>query len=225
MKIFVLILLACQTVCLSYAQRARYPVAAPYAGWGAYSKKFLDVFSCAVNQAALPDMPSFSAGVYGENRFQAPGLNMFRLSAALNGCSGGFGLNTWYFGNPDFNESNIGLAYGKSLGDVNLGIQFDYRRQMTAGAGREDAATFEVGTIWRITDRASAGVHVFNPIGASMLGREREKLAYAYSAGLGFEASDQVYLCMQISKEEAKPADIMAGIQYVFAEQFFAGIG
>ena len=224
LKTFILILFACQTIYLSYAQRARYPVAAPYAGWGAYSKKFTDAFSSSYNQAALPDMPAFAAGVYGEQRFLMPGLHMFSLSLALNGRFGGFGLNAWYFGNQDLNESHLGLAYGKKLGDINLGIQFDYRRYMAAGAGSEGAATFEIGAIWRISDRVRTGIHVFNPVGVSLPGRQ-ENSPYAYHAGLGFEASDQVFLCMQVIKEEGRPADIVAGLQYVFAGQFFARIG
>jgi hypothetical protein len=138
---------------------------------------------------------------------------------------GGVGILASYFGHEDYNETKLGVGYGKSLGKVDIGIQFNYYSWRIAGYGKEALFNFEIGAILHISDQVYAGLHVFNPTG-SQFGRDRmEKLASAISAGLGYEASDKVLISAEIIKEEDKPVIINTGVQYVFAEKFFARLG
>ena len=109
-------------------QTVRRPVAAVYTGLGAYSNNHIDVFSFSNNQASLAQMKNASAGVYGERRFMLNELSLYQFAIAVPTNAGNFGVNTGYFGFSDYNESQMGLAYARKLGNkVDIGVQFNYK--------------------------------------------------------------------------------------------------
>ena len=89
----------------------RQPLSVRYAGLGAYSKNFVDVFSGTSNQAALAQLKTGGFGVYGERRFLLEELNQYSAVLALPTKSGTFALQGDYFGASAFNENQLGLAY------------------------------------------------------------------------------------------------------------------
>ena len=98
------------------AQSIRKPLAAAYTGLGAYSVHHVDVFSFSSNQAALAQIKDPAIGVYGERRFLLDAMNMYSAVAALPTKQGNFGIAIDYFGFKNYNESQIGIAYARSLG-------------------------------------------------------------------------------------------------------------
>ena len=109
------------------AQSLRSPIAASYTGTGAYSINFVDAFSFSSNQAALAQIKNPAIGVYGEERFLLNATNMYSAVIALPTKQGNFGIEADYFGFKNYNESQIGLAYARSLGsNLDIGIQFNY---------------------------------------------------------------------------------------------------
>jgi hypothetical protein len=202
-------------------QLLRYPLAARYTGMGAYSYRFIDVFSATANQAALARLQTAGAGVYAEERFMQEALKNFTATVALPTRLGGWGLTARYMGAAEYNESQVGMAYGRKLGQVDLGVQFNYTMLRASGYGSDAAATFEIGSIWHITDRVHTGVHLSNPAGGKFGKQGQEKLAWVYTAGAGYEVSDELLLTADVVKAEDKPADLQAGLQYVLNGQFF----
>jgi hypothetical protein len=210
---------------LAYTQTLRYPVAANYTAMGAYSKNFNDVLSFTSNQAVLGKMKSIGAGVYSERRFLLEDLNSYTMAFCLPVRFGGIGISAKYSGYQSYRESQLGVAYGKDLGNIDIGIQFDYLAVHIPGYGRDGLITIEGGVILEISEQLHAGVHVFNPTGSRFGKQDREKLASIYTTGLGYEASEKVFVCVEIIKEEEKPVCINAGVNYVFAKKFFARMG
>ena len=204
----------------------RRPVAAVYAGLGSYSINHVDVFSFTNNQASLAQIKNASAGVYGERRFMLDELSLYQLAIAVPTNSGNFGVKVGYFGFSDYNESQIGLAYARKLGNkVDIGVQFNYNGIQVSGYGNSSAINFEIGTIFHLTDKLYAGVHAYNPVGGKYGKNSEEKLASVYTVGLGYEASDKFFVSAEIEKEEHQPVNINGGIQYKFLPQFMARAG
>jgi hypothetical protein len=211
---------------LAFSQTVREPVSASYIGLGAYSNNHVDVFSFHSNQASLANMKNISAGIYGEKRFLLNELSLYDAAFALPTSSGNFGLDARYYGFSDYNESQVGLAYARSLGSkVDIGVQFNYYNVRIAGYGNASTVNFEIGTVFHLTDNLNAGLHAYNPIGGKLGKNEEEKLASVYSAGIGYEASENFFISMEIEKEEDKPVNINAGLQYKFLPQLLARIG
>lgn len=207
-------------------QTVRRPVAAVYAGLGAYSIDHVDAFSFTNNQASLAQMKSATAGVYGERRFMLNELGLYQLAIAVPTNSGNFGFKAGYFGFSEYNESQMGLAYARKLGSkVDIGVQFNYNGIRVSGYGNSSAINFEIGTIFHLTDKLNAGIHAYNPVGGKYGKNSEEKLASIYTVGVGYDASDKFFVSAEIEKEENQPVNVNAGMQYKFLLQFMARAG
>ena len=193
---------------------------------GAYSNHHIDVFSFHANPAALVKLSSSSAGVYSERRFLLKELSLYNLAAAVPTHSGNFGLDARYYGFADYNETQLGIAYARNLGTkADVGIQFNYYTVKIAGYGNAPAINFEIGTILHLTDKLNAGLHVYNPVGGKLGKNGEEKLPFIYSGGFGYEASEKFFFGIEIEKEEDKPVNVNAGLQYKFLTQLQARAG
>ena len=208
------------------AQILRRPVAASYTGLGAYSLHHTDVFSFTANQAALARLPSHAAGVYGERRFLLNELNNYTAVGGIVTSSGNIGLKANYTGFSDYNETQLGIAYGRKLGSkVDLGAQVNYNGIRISGYGNAAAISFELGTVLHITGNLHAGVHVNNPVGGKFGKEQEEKLPAVYIVGLGYDASEKFFAGFEIEKEEDQPVNVNAGLQYRIIPQLRARAG
>jgi len=211
---------------LLQGQTLRKPIASNYIGLGSYSINHVDAFSFISNQASLAQIQTPTAGVYGERRFALSELNNYTAVVALPTSSGNFGLKTGYYGFSDYNETQLGLAYGRKLGSkVDIGAQFNYNGIRISGYGNASAISFELGTVLHITDKLHAGVHVANPVGGKFGKDQQEKLSSVYATGIGYDASERFFVSTEIEKEEDHPVNVNAGLQYKFLPQLLARIG
>ncbi len=205
-----------------FSQTLRQPISAVYLGLGSYSTQHGDVFSFVNNQASLAQVKQVSAGVYGERRFLLSATSMYTAAIAVPSSLGNFGVSLKYLGYKNFNESQVGLAYGRSLGNkVDVGIQFNYYGYRVPSYNSDAAVNIEIGTIVHLTEKLNAGVHVYNPIGGKF-SKTDEKITSAYKFGLGYDASERFFVSGEIVKEENFPVNVNAGFQYRFAKAFFA---
>ncbi len=193
-----------------------------YPDLGAYSKSFADVISAMNNQAALAEIKQVQAGVYGERRFMVKNTGFYSLMLAVPAFSGNFGIQSDYFGYVDYNESQLGLAYGRKLGEnVNLGAKINFLMLRIAGYGNASTMNFEIGTTWALTEKLRTGIHLYNPFGGSFPGIGEEKLPFVFKTGMGYEFSEQLLTGLEASKEENRELNINAVIQYRLPNQFF----
>jgi len=209
-----------------FGQIVHSPVRAHYVHATTYSKAFADAFSFTDNQAELSSYQSINIAVYSEQRFLLKETSLYSLAVTFPFSSGGMGLQANYFGYSDYNESEIGIAYGKVLGKmVDIGVQFNYYHVLIANYGSMSTVNFELASMFHVTERIHLGIHAYNPVGGKFGKATGEKLASLYNIGLGYEASKQVFVSAEIAKEENKTVNVNAVLQYIFAKQFFARAG
>jgi hypothetical protein len=207
-------------------QTLRRPIAASYTGLGAYSINHSDIFSFTANQASLAQLKTDAVAVYGERRFLLNELNSFSGVAGVVTSSGNFGLKATYSGFSEYNESQLGLAYGRKLGKkIDVGVQFNYNSFRMSSYGNAAAISFEVGTVFHITEKLHAGIHINNPVGGKFGKAQEEKLSSVYTAGFGYEASEKFFFSTEIVKEEDQPVNVNTGLQYKIIPQLFARMG
>ncbi|HEY4151521.1 MAG TPA: hypothetical protein VGM41_21430 [Chitinophagaceae bacterium] len=208
------------------AQITRSPLSSRYTAVGVCSQHFTDAFSGATNQAALATTTIPVAGVYGERMFMLDALGNYVAAIALPCSSGGIGFSMHYFGGPNFNTSQLGLGYGRKLGEkASLGAQINYNTMQVPGYGSAGTVNFELGTLFSIGEKWRMGIHVYNPTGGRFGKQAAEKLASVYTVGVGYEASDKFFIGADLNKEEDQPADAILAMQYVFAKQLLARAG
>ena len=224
-KVCLVILLIFFQICL-HAQALRRPLAAPYIGLGAYSVYHTDAFSFTANQAALAQIKSPAIAAYGERRFLLAETNMYSAVAVLPTKQGNFGFQADYFGFKNYNESQLGIAYARSLGSkIDIGIKFNYYSYRIPGYQNSSAVNFEIGAIAHLTEQLHAGIHFYNPVGGTLSKTNDEKLGSIYKFGLGYEPSETFLVSIEIVKQEDLPVNVNAGVEYNFAKQFFAKAG
>ena len=206
-------------------QSLRRPIAVTYNNLSAYSTQQVNVLSCAANQGALAQAKNAAAGVYGERRFLLAATSLYAAAVAVPTAKGNFCFNLLYSGFKNFNESELGLAYARSLGEkVDLGIQFNYYSYQVPSYGGSSTVTVEMGAVMHLTQRLNLGLHVYNPAGGKF-SKTDEKLTTAVATGLGYDVNDHFFAGIEIVKEENFPVNVNAGIQYQFMKQFFARTG
>ena len=230
MRIKLPVVLLCVYLCLfcskAFTQSLRYSISMPYISLGAYTTKQTDPFSFTNNQAALAQVKSSGAGVYGERRFLLAENTVYGVALTFPTKLGNFGVQANYAGFKNYTENKLGLAYARSLGSkVDVGVQFNYYGYRIPGYNSTTFINFEAGTILHLTDKLNAGIHVYNPVGVKGGKKSEEKLASVYKFGLGYDASDNFYVSTELIKEEDKPVNVVGGIQYHFLKQFFVRAG
>lgn len=207
------------------AQTVHYPPVSYYPGLGAYSKKFVDVFSFTSNPAALALVSSAGAGVFAEQKFLLEALTLYTIAAAIPLSYGGIGINARYNAAGAYKESQFGLAYGKSLGTVAIGAQFNYSGIQITGYGKDAVFHFDAGTIWQLSEKLYTGFRISNPTGAKFGRNKEEKLAFSCSFGLGYEVSTAVFINTEIIKEEDRSPTVLLSLHYSLNDKFFLRAG
>ncbi|HEX8332927.1 MAG TPA: hypothetical protein VF622_09905 [Segetibacter sp.] len=204
------------------AQVVRQPLSVRYAGLGAYSKNFVDIFSGTNNQAALAQIKSGGFGIYGERRFMLEELNQFTAMVAMPTSSGTFALQVDYFGFSSFNENQIGLAYARSVAEkIDVGVKFNYHSVQAGSYGNASAINFEAGTIFHLTENLHTGLHVYNPLSSKLGKNTNEYLASIYKVGIGYDPSARVFISTEIVKQEDQSVSVNVGLQYNLHEKIF----
>jgi hypothetical protein len=203
--------LLCLAGCISsfsvcYAQ----PLDYPFAGNGAYSIRFNDLFSFLSNTASLAHCSRVSGGLYAENKFGLQELNSYVAAAQMPAGGGAVALMAARSGSATFNQSQFGLAYARQLGRVNIGVRFNYGVTHIDGYGNNGAISFAVGSSWKITEKLCTGIEVTDKI---------------YSMGMGYECSQQLFISTTITKEENHALNVQACFQYIIGGRLLTMLG
>jgi hypothetical protein len=211
--------------CVS-AQSLRYAIVLPYTGVAAYSTQQNDPLSFTTNQAALAKTEQAGFGMYTEKRFLLDATTYYTLAMAIPTHMGNFGVQLNYSGFKNFNENTIGLAYARSIGKrVDVGIQFNYYGYRIPSYSNAATVFVEAGAIVHFSSKLNGAFHIYNPAGGKLSNGEDEKLASAYTFGLGYDVSNNFLVSGTIIKEDNMPVNMVSSVQYQFAAQFFAKLG
>ncbi len=184
------------------------------------------MYATRSNAASLANLNQSSVALYAERRFALNNLNLLSFSGAVVTKRGAFAVHGNYFGFGLFSQSGLSLAYGIQVSKkADVGVQFNYYNlHQGAGYGSASSINASAGAIFHLTDKVHAGIHIYNPVG-SKWSKAEEKIPSQYTLGLGYEASDRLFVSAEAVKEENLPATVNAGLQYQFQKQFFARAG
>jgi len=122
------------------------------------------------NQAALAFNNSFSLGFNYENRFSINELGTRSVGFIIPAGKTSLGAVYTHFGYTDFKRDMTGLACGMKITElISAGIQVDYFSERTSGDyDNNQSVTCEAGLMLNPSENISVGLHVFNPVPASI---------------------------------------------------------
>lgn len=185
-------------------------------GCGATQQNIWSNFS---NPAGLPQIEKFSVGLSSHNTFGLKELNTHALAFALPTKSGVFGINLTYSGFELFNETRVGLSFGKKLSQtLNLGVQMDYFNMHISENQTDPIFTFELGMQKKITEQLHVGIHLFNPLLVKR--KENELLPSQYKLGMAYGINKKVTWLMESELNNMDKLKVKSGIEYRLVKQF-----
>jgi len=192
-------------------------------GVGNANLTYQNIHSGFNNQAGLASLEKLSGALFVENRFLLKELKLVAISIAQPTKSGTWGMSLQYFGFDEFKEQKIGLNYSRKLFDkLAIGAQFDFLNTQIKEYGNASAITFELGLQYKILDKITLGMHVFNPIRASI---GTQEVPAILQIGLTYKPTNYIAISSSIEKDSTLPFNIRMGLEYQILEkiQFRAG--
>jgi hypothetical protein len=196
-----------------------------YNSSGAYSTQFADAFSCTANPSCLGAMNHVLIGALAENKWMLQGLNNYALAASFPLNAGGAGLVLQQSGDEDFKETGLELAYGKNLGKLEIGIDFNYLRDMTAGYGSVQFVFSGFGLRYRVNEKFISGWELGLPVSGKAGKTNPERAPQYFRMGFGYTAEDDLFLSLQISKQSDLPMELCGYVEYRYEDHFVFSAG
>jgi hypothetical protein len=191
-----------------------------------YSKIQTEAISFSSNQAALANFTKTAFGIYGDRRFMLQELSLFAAAFVLPTSSGNFGLSARRFGSPGYNQTEAGLAYGRKLGEkAAVGAQFNYHSFKVKGYGDAGYLSIEAGAIFQLSNYLRAGFHIYKPAESLKEKDSEVVLPSVYEVGLGYDASDQLFITAIASKTEGTGVQVNAAVQYAILKSLVCKAG
>jgi len=186
-----------------------------------------DIWSVYHNQAGLGFYPHFSLGFHHENKFVIPEYSLHAIALTLPVKPGTFGLSYSYFGYEKYNESKIGLGFGKNFGErFSAGVQTNLHHVYIDGEfENRNALTVEGGIQYKANEKFAFGIHVFNPARAKISAYNSDTITTTFRAGTSYIPFEKLFIGLEIEKHPDKEPVFKAGIEYQLIESLFLRTG
>lgn len=184
-----------------------------------------DVNSVFNNQAGLATLKELSVSLYAENRFLLQPLKYGGLAFALPTRSGTFGAGVTYFGNEQYNEKRITLAYGRNIFEkLQIGIELNAMSVVIPEYNSSNNITFGVGIQYVINSQLKAGGHIFNPMRIQLTDQAIDKIPTIARFGVAFTPSPAVTFIAEAEKNMNAKSMVKVGFEYkIFDKMFIRG--
>jgi len=172
------------------------------------------IWSNFSNQAGLANINKFIFGLGSENQFLLSEMNRHIVACAIPVNGGVIGVNLNYFGFDLYNETKIGLAFGKKLSkSFNIGVQLDYLgTYVNESTNNLHNFTFEIGVQKQLNKELSLGAHIFNPTTVKL--NEEENIPSLFRIGLHYNANQKVSVFTEGSLESEQNGNLHLGLEY-----------
>ena len=172
------------------------------------------IWSNFSNQAGLANINKFTFGLGSENQFLLSEMNRHIVACAIPVNGGVIGVNLNYFGFDLYNETKIGLAFGKKLSkSFNIGVQLDYLgTYVNESTNNPHNFTFEIGVQKQLNKELSLGAHIFNPTTVKL--NEEENMPSLFRIGLHYNANEKVSVFTEGSLESEQNGNLHLGLEY-----------
>ena len=205
------------------AQIGNDAVGARAAAMGDFNVTLLDVWAANNNQAGLGFVEALSAGIYYENRFLLKETGYKAVAFVVPVKSGALGVSVASFGFSLYNETKVGLSYGKRFGDkFSMGIQLNYlNTQLTQEYGSNTSITGAIGLMTKLSKELTLGVHVYNPTRSKLAEYDNERVLTIMKLGMDYRFSEKVMLAVSTEKDVNFSAIVNAGLEYQVVERLY----
>ena len=192
-----------------------FPLGSRAAAMGNAAVAVSDIWSVHHNQAGLASLFALQAGFHHENKFMVPEFGLQALALAIPARPGTIGLSYTYFGFSKYNESKIGLAFGRKFSErISAGVQVNYLYTYIADDfGDTGNITVEGGFIVQPVEGLFVAVHVYNPTRTMIRTYYDEPVPTILRFGLAGYLGDRILAAVETEKEIDHEPVFKAGLE------------
>lgn len=210
-----------------YSQTDNYPTGSRAAAMGNAYVSASDVWSTHHNQAGLGFYPHFSIGFHHENKFLVKEYAMHAMALTLPVKPGTFGFSYTYLGNSFYNESKVGLGFGKQFGNgFAAGVQLNYHHNYIHGEyDNPSAVSVEGGIQYKPDERIKIGVHLSNPTRSILSSFEQDTIKSYLNIGVDYEALEKLAVAIQVKKSLDHELRLLGGMEYELRDNLYIRTG
>jgi hypothetical protein len=216
-SIGLLLLITLIPVARAYSGGVNYPAGSRQAGLAFSAITARSPWATFYNQASLARLEKFRFGVMAERKFGIQSLDAGAFSAAYPFEKlGTVAISFYQLSNGGaYTQQKYGLALSRAFGErLAIGMQFDAFSRSIQEFDQEWHFTGEVGFQFKLNERLTAGLHVFNPVGVNQEEDFTELTAPTGTVGLGYQFSDKAELHLATQQDLQHSTRFRAGIAY-----------
>jgi hypothetical protein len=186
-----------------------------------------DLWSVHHNQAGLGFYPHFSLGFHHENKFAVQEFSMHALGLTIPVKPGTFGVSYTYFGYKVYNESKLGLGFGKKFGEkFSAGLQINLHHvYLEADYDGRNALSFEAGIQYKPINDLVLGVHVFNPTRSTISVNDMDTIPAIFRAGLRYKPMEKLVAAIETEQRSDFSIGLKTGLEYQLYESLYLRSG
>ena len=178
--------------------------------------------------AGLATLQSATVSLAVRQNLMADGLRYASAAVAIPISFGGTSLSVIHFGDADYNEQSVSLAYGIPLGeDISLGAAFHYLHSSTSDPYYDPLHrfTFSVAMRYIPTDNLLLAFRAYNPIAALSDMESGVHTPAVFTLGAAYWLSSELLAAAEVEKNLFYDATLRLGLQYCFHDNYFARVG
>ncbi len=199
-----------------FSQSDNYPLGTRAAALSNAYVMEADLWSVHHNQAGLGFQPKMAIGFHHENRFVVKEYSLHAVGFILPVRPGTFGISYSYFGYPVYNESKVGIGFGRQFGSgFSAGVQVNYHHNYLEGEfGNRNALTVEGGMQYQPGEILKFGIHLFNPTRSTISAPDTDTIPTTFRAGMSVQPLEKLTVFTQGEVRINQPSRFMAGVEY-----------
>jgi len=201
-----------------------WPTGSRASGMGNAFVSQFDVFSVYHNQAGLANIERTSISFFYENRFLVKEMSSRAGLLTFHTGSGNFAVQYNSFGPPQWREGNAGISYARHLSKkLSTGLQLNYYSTRLPEINRAiSTVSFELGTIYQITENTFLGAHIANPYAPNLTTLVYdETIPWRLSLGGHTNFNKQFTLSYEAEAVKGFVPNIQLGAQWEAIDNFF----
>lgn len=204
------------------------PMGGASSAMGGTSVALDDDESAVTGIAGLAWLKSGMAALSCRNNFNTEGLGYIAAAFAMPVNVGGWSLSAVHYGNVDYNEQRVSLAYALPLSKtLSLGAAFHYLHSGTSDPYYDplNRLTFSVAMLLRPDDRLSVAFKAFNPIAVTVGDQQGSHSPAVFNLGVAYWLLEDMQAVAEVEKNYYRPASLRFGMQYRFFEDYYFRMG
>lgn len=199
-------------VCTTAAIGQQMPPETFYPHLTAGSRQQADALSVGWQPAALANLSTFSAGMYGVKPFMVPGLYNAGLAVAMPIGAQMLGLQIHQQGSEVLRQSALALQFARPLGSLaRIGVQAQYLQGKARGYEAAATIGYTVGAQLQLVQGVQAMASIANLSSDQTHGKGQRAW---YHLGIAADVSEALFLGTSLRKVAGQQPDVLVALQY-----------